>query len=145
MVPSEGIARARLLALLALVTLLAAPGLAAPPEADDAMVVCTRQLEAIGRALAAYQRDKGDLPPNLSDLYPKYVSDPKLFHCPADSTPGSPGHPRVEPDPKLPVSYAYEMSLRPAVFSIFLGPAPDGNGLTWRQQKMAQSAHFGDR
>src|SRR5437879_4166188 len=53
------------------------PGLTAPltPTAvpvDDAAATCTQHLEAIGRALAAYQREKGELPPDLSDLYPHY-------------------------------------------------------------------------
>ena len=51
---------------------------------EDAVAACTQHLQTIGRALAAYQHDNGELPRHLSDLYPKYVADRAVFHCPAD-------------------------------------------------------------
>src|SRR5690242_9268738 len=60
-------------------------------EADAKLDACTAQLQEIGRALAAYERDRHRLPDQLSDLFPDYVKDKKLFHCPADPTEGTPG------------------------------------------------------
>src|SRR5438477_487958 len=77
--------------------------------ADERMDACSKQLETIGKALAAYEKDHGKLPDQLSDLFPRYVSDKRLFHCPADPSPkGAPGRDFAHRDPKMPMSYAYE-------------------------------------
>ena len=61
-------------------------------------------MQAIGRALAAYRRDhQGNLPPHLSDLYPKYLTDKGLLLCPADPNAGS-----ESTDPELPCDYHYD-------------------------------------
>ena len=93
--------RHRRLWLPALLWLAAAPGFAAPAPPGDAVAVCTAHLNAISRALAAYQREKGELPPHLSDLYPQYLTDKSVFHCPADPSPGQPDFGTVA-DPRLP-------------------------------------------
>src|SRR5947209_13961104 len=98
------------LPLLALLVLGVGPGVAAPVPSDDA-ATCTKHLEAIGRALEAYQKEKKELPPHLSDLYPQYLTDKALLHCPADPTAGEPGLEESPKDPNLPTSYLYEMSL----------------------------------
>src|SRR4051812_26288348 len=67
-----------------------APPATAPMDRDAAMEPCTEHLKAIGKALAAYERDHGKLPDQLSDLFPKYVTDKTIFHCPADPTEGDP-------------------------------------------------------
>lgn len=119
---------------------------------DDTVTVCTRQLQVIGEALAAYQRDHGDLPPHLSDLVPRYIADKKLLHCPADPSPGKPsvggkGWPEMKPpaDPTLPISYSYQMGPDPNPRGIFLGPLPAGGAATWRALRMAQRVNYGDR
>src|SRR5437867_2804447 len=85
-------------------------GPAVGAAAQDASVICTRHLEAVGRALAAYQRDVGSLPPHLSDLYPQYLKDEAPLHCPADLSPGTSGVGGGPQDP-VPNSYLYEMTL----------------------------------
>jgi tetratricopeptide (TPR) repeat protein len=132
------------LPLLVVVALGVSSG-AAAATTDDAAAVCTRQLQVIGRALAAYQRDRGELPPHLSDLHPKYVADKRLFHCPADPSPGKPGYAGAATDPGMPISYLYEMSLAKNAAGFMLGPGPQGDSATWRDVKMAQRQYFGDR
>ena len=84
---------------------------AAPDAPDDKMRQCAAQLTTIHNALAAYEKDHGRLPDQLSDLLPKYLPDPNLLHCPADPAPeGTPGRGFAHRDPKLPASYTYEFS-----------------------------------
>jgi peroxiredoxin len=118
---------------------------AKPTKPANPIATCTQHLEAMGRALAAYQRDHRSLPANLSDLYPRYVKDVKLLHCPADHTPGEPGHIGAKPDPNMPISYFYEMSLEKDPAGVLLGPEPQGAYKTWREFKTAQRRYFGDR
>src|SRR4051812_18136461 len=118
-----------------------------PPPATgtkiDTAAACSHHLEAIGRALSAYQKENGKLPPHLSDLSPRYLTDRALFHCPADPSRGEPVAGRA--DPKLPISYLYEMSLEKGPGGLLLGPGPSGPSVTWRAQKLAQRIFFGDR
>lgn len=114
-----------------------------------AETVCTEQLEVIGRALKAYQRDQGELPLHLSDLYPQYVGDVSVFHCPADSSAGGlPGWFRWFPgDPKLRVSYLYEFSAHPAPPgpAVPFSPEQPGEGAALREFKQRACRYFGDR
>lgn len=71
--------------------------------------LCTQQLVEIGKALQAYQKEEGNIPAWLSDLYPKYLKDEKLLLCPADEKLGDPAFSQAK-DPKLPVSYLYEFN-----------------------------------
>jgi CubicO group peptidase (beta-lactamase class C family) len=113
------------------------------------MEQCTRQLQAIGRALAAYECHHGKLPPHLSSLYPEYVTDKAIFHCPADPSMGSPGEDWAPVDPKLPISYLYEMSTDPApeawINQQGLGSRQPGPGATWGDFKLLDRRYFGDR
>ena len=118
---------------------------ASTAAAHAAAITCARHLEAIGRAIDAYQKEKGELPARLSDLYPRYLTDKALLHCPADRSPGEPGYQGVPADPNLPISYLYEMSLEKNPGGLLLGPGPTGESATWRKQKMAQREWFGER
>jgi len=82
----------------------------AEPSPDEKMDACTKHLQVIGKALAAYERDHHKLPDQLSDLYPKYVADKAVFHCPADPSDGEPGRNFAHKDPKMAMSYSYEFS-----------------------------------
>jgi hypothetical protein len=117
---------------------------AGPPTRQEA--TCRHQLQAIHHALFAYRRDHGAFPAYLSDLYPRYLRDRSLFRCPADRSPGSPGNKEVAADPKLPISYDYEMSAgTPKEQSGWvLGPLK-GTSWTHRQFAEAQRLYFGDR
>jgi peroxiredoxin len=139
-------------ALIGLVAILATPALGAPAAPRDAVAQCTRQLQAIGRALAAYQHDHGELPPHLSDLYPRYLTDKKLLHCPADASPGEPGlegkvpAPIAPPaDPRLPISYSYTMStvIPHATFGTPTLESSRGPW-NWRAQMLGQREWYGD-
>jgi hypothetical protein len=135
----------RLLSLsFALLFTAAAPCLGKRPSPPDAAATCTRQLKAIGRALSAYQQARGELPAHLSELYPRYLADRGLVHCPADPSTGAPDFKGAAADPKLSCSYSYEMTTdSTAVHCLLLGPRPAS--MTWRVQKQAQQAYFGDR
>ena len=111
-------------------------------EYNTQVAECKTHLLAIGRALKAYQRDHGKSPALLSDLYPKYISDKRLFHCPVDPTRGT-ATPDWEPnDPKMPISYAYFESTIPNCESRdLLGLGYLHSWSEWHQAMMVQ---FGD-
>src|ERR1051325_9257866 len=48
------------------------------------MAVCLRHFRVIGQAIKAYRRDRHQDPPHLGALYPRYVHDPSVLHCPRD-------------------------------------------------------------
>jgi peroxiredoxin len=130
--------------LLGIWALAASPGRGAPAASTDAVATCTHHLMAISHALAAYRRDNGAFPPYLSDLYPKYLPDRALLHCPADRSPGSPGDKDVAADPKLPISYIYDMSIgRPRTWGWVLGPLKSASN--HREFTLAQRVYFGER
>lgn len=70
---------------------------------------CIQHLMEIGNALKAYQKDHGDFPLWLSDMYPDYLTDEKILICSADKAAGSPAF-SSNKDPKLAVSYDYQLS-----------------------------------
>jgi len=55
------------------------------------MAKCRSQLHQFDIALKTYSIDYGDLPPWLSNLYPKTISNEKMFLCPSDRTNGKDG------------------------------------------------------
>jgi D-alanyl-D-alanine carboxypeptidase len=132
---------------MALALMLRAEGLWAAAPSNEAVVVCTRQLQAIGRALDAYQRDHGELPPHLSDLYPGYVDDLKVFDCPADASHSGARPDGAATDPGRPTSYVYEMSADPAPDGLArgLGTQRPRQGATRREVRMLDRVSFGDR
>ena len=70
--------------------------------------ICTQNLIAIGRSIQAYHNENGDYPEWLSDLHhPKYMPNPDVLLCPADSGGGKALFSR-NIDPKMPVSYGYQ-------------------------------------
>ena len=69
--------------------------------------ICTQNLLVIGGAIQAYEKEHSDLPEWLSDLHPKYLPDPNILICPADTSGGKAGYP-LNVDPKMSVSYGYE-------------------------------------
>jgi hypothetical protein len=117
---------------------------AQPSPAEAEIAACSRHLQALGKALAAYRRDRGEYPDHLSDLLSRYVTDRALLRCPADRTSGTPGYRGAASEPGLACSYSYEMSTDPAgVHCYRLGPRPAGR--SWRAQKEAQQVNFGER
>ena len=69
--------------------------------------ICKHNLEVIGKAIQAYEKENGDYPNWLSDLYPKYIEDPQVLLCPSDQIGGKPIF-YTNTDPKMPVSYGYQ-------------------------------------
>jgi beta-lactamase regulating signal transducer with metallopeptidase domain/tetratricopeptide (TPR) repeat protein len=132
---------------------VAESGVPADPAAEAAMLRCTEQLREIGQAMQAYRRDHGELPAHLTDLFPRYVTDLKLFHCPADPTGGSPrlsddfADDIAPPADPRPVSYAYYVSpVVPRVnFGGLGGPLAPHADRSWRGQMLAMREQFGDR
>jgi len=80
-------------------------------ESDRA--VCIRQLEKVHQAIQAYRRDHKDLPNFLSDLVPKYISDPDLLVCPITRKTKRTHSVEHLKDPKMPLVYLYEFSPLP--------------------------------
>ncbi|MDE0399390.1 MAG: redoxin domain-containing protein [Candidatus Poribacteria bacterium] len=68
---------------------------------------CTQNLVAIGKALQTYKKEHGDFPQWLSELHPKYLTNPDALICPADEDQGVPIL-TYNTDPNLPVSYNYD-------------------------------------
>jgi D-alanyl-D-alanine carboxypeptidase len=112
---------------------------------EETIQACTDHLQAISRALDAYESDHKELPPRLADLYPQYLSERDVLRCPGDTTPAKPDADAVAQEP-LPDSYAYEMSTEKAPEGgAILGPTRPGPEATWRERKQAQQVHFGER
>jgi hypothetical protein len=133
-------------------------GTTLPKRASDVSLpesaeVCAFHLRQIGKALAAYRHDHGQLPAHLSDLYPRYVTNKAVFHCPADPTPGTAGFYGVDGTGSgaFPSSYLYEMTTdrMGRLGYVWLGTEVRGYDATpkasWRETRTAQSLHFGDR
>jgi len=49
-------------------------------------VGCVNNMKTIAQAVENFQADYKTTPTNLSDLYPQYVTNEKVFKCPADRT-----------------------------------------------------------
>ena len=83
-----------------------------PEQQAKNIEICTQNLIAIGKSIQAYQKENGDYPEWLSDLYhPKYLPDPDVLICPGDRNGGKALFaPNI--DPRMPVSYGYQF--RPA-------------------------------
>lgn len=120
------------------------PAVAAGPEA--AVTTCTGHLLVISRAQDAYRRDHGELPPHLSELYPRYLADKGVLHCPNDASPGRAGfEANGIADPKLPNSYLCQMTTDPRPFGTWwLGPGHNGEKGSFRHDLMLLRANFGD-
>ena len=69
--------------------------------------ICTQNLVAIGKAVEAYKKERGDFPEWLSDLHPKHLVDANTLICPADEEGGKTIF-SLNTDPKMPVSYGYQ-------------------------------------
>lgn len=119
--------------------------------ADHQMDECAKHLQAIGVALAAYERDHHKLPDQLSDLFPQYIKDKSIFHCPADPSEGSPGRSFGHKDPKMPMSYSYEFSADDSHgLPAPLGPhpKPDRTGGGWGSDRLLNTwlgQYWGDQ
>ena len=68
---------------------------------------CAQNLIAIGKALQTYEKEHANFPEWLSELHPKYLTNPDALICPADADRGVPIL-SYNIDPNLPVSYNYD-------------------------------------
>jgi len=106
---------------------------------------CMNNLDAIGKAILAYRDDhNGEMPDWISELYPKYLQDPKILLCPADKTGGSPAVYTTYKDPKMPCSYLYEFNPMkfPQEGGLFEMNPP--KNLTYKERKTIELKYFGD-
>ena len=76
-------------------------------QIDENVEICKQHLIEIGKAIQAYQKEHGDFPQWLSDLYPKYLPKANLLICLADGLGGRTVF-ASNRDPKMPVSYGYQ-------------------------------------
>ncbi len=78
-----------------------------PGQAQQNVEICKHHLLEIGKAIQAYQKEHGEFPEWLSDLYPKYLPNADTLLCPADEDGGKPYY-LVNTDPKMSMSYDYQ-------------------------------------
>ncbi len=78
-----------------------------PVKVQQNVEICEQHLHEIGKAIQAYQKEHGDFPEWLSDLYPKYLPDADSLLCPADED-GGKTYFLVNADPKMSMSYDYQ-------------------------------------
>src|SRR5690349_8947946 len=84
-----------------------------PLQSGADIAACKVQLNKIYEAMQQYQKKHRKLPNWLSDLYPEFIRDPKVFICPLAESRGDlqTGRDEVRDevflDPVLPISYAY--------------------------------------
>lgn len=107
--------------------------------ADSGKERCTRNLNAIYKAIQAYRADHKDIPGWLSDLVPKYLTDPNLLVCPNSKESGQVVNFGLA-DPKLSTSYIYEFC-DVAIPKTFSG----GVDRTMKEWKMRQMEIVGPR
>lgn len=61
------------------------------------MIKCSNNIRLISLALHMYAADHNeDFPPDLKTLYPDYIRDEKVFHCPAGGLAGTAQKPDYE-------------------------------------------------
>ena len=97
---------------LSLLISLAYAEVATPAETEQHeknIELCTQNLLTIGKAVESYQKEHGDFPMWLSDLYPKHLAEESALICPSDKEGGKPIYTR-NADPEMPVSYSYELN-----------------------------------
>jgi len=89
-----------LLVVIVIISILAALLLPAFQKAKESSRVasCTNNLHQFSVALNVYRVEYDDLPPWLSNLYPKYITDKKIYICPNDESRGADGG-RPDRDP----------------------------------------------
>lgn len=94
---------------------------------------CIRNLEQIYSAIEAYQAEHKDLPDWISDLVPKYISDPAILVCPVCRRTGKTEAGALA-DPKLPSSYLFEFC--PLPLGREAPMAPTRTRRDWKRRQM---------
>ncbi|MBM4081032.1 MAG: DUF1559 domain-containing protein [Planctomycetes bacterium] len=81
-----GFTLVELLVVIVIISLLMAILLPAFSQAREKsrQALCTNHLRQLGHAIELYRIAFDDLPPWLSTLYPKYISDHRVYLCPSD-------------------------------------------------------------
>jgi uncharacterized GH25 family protein len=97
-----------------------------------------QHMKQIYDALMAFKKDKGQLPDWLSDLFPKYLTDPEVLVSPVEKATGESRLFGYD-DPKMKTSYIYEFG---GAMSGRKGN--DGKTLTMREWKKIQMESFGE-
>ncbi|MEO6784700.1 MAG: carboxypeptidase-like regulatory domain-containing protein [Chthoniobacteraceae bacterium] len=80
---------------------------AASEEEEKAQTIA--QMSKVWEALMAFKKDRGQYPDYLSDLVPRYISDPDALVSPTEKRPGRHGD-NGQTDPKFRTSFCYEFS-----------------------------------
>jgi hypothetical protein len=119
----------RPIALILCVWALSAPSQArAQTGADRDRIECEGNLRLVWEAIQEYRREHKDVPHSLSELSPKYISDPAPLICPVARREGK----RQARDPRT--SYLYEFSLKP----ITLSPTVTRTQREWKRRQMGR-------
>jgi len=115
-------------------------------EREGQKKACMENLNAIGKAIDAYRADhEGEIPNWLSELYPKYLQDPKILLCPADETGGTPAGAIAYKEPKMPCSYLYDFNPLKYSGGLSLFDKNPPESYTYREGKRLQLKYFGHR
>lgn len=143
-----GFSLAELLVTISIIAILAAillPVLASAKRKSKESA-CLGNLRQIGLALQLYRDNYDDrLPQRLSSLYPAFIQEEKIFHCPLDPKVGKhDGTERLEGNLFLPsgVSYTWVPGWEKAIEWGWWNPWPDyGNG-KWHDMTPISECHW---
>jgi len=107
-----------------------------PSTDKNDSTACKKNLEKIGVAIAAYQKDHKDVPNWLNELLPKYLADTNLLVCPVTTHTGLQSAFGLL-DPKIYSSYLYEFTPTP-IPEVVKGafPGPSMTMAEWKRQQM---------
>jgi prepilin-type N-terminal cleavage/methylation domain-containing protein len=139
---------AELLVVVAVVAILAAilfPVLVGAKKRSGE-ATCINQLRQVGAALQVYRNSNGDeLPHYLSDIYPEFLQDSRLFQCPLDPLSGKrEGTDRLEGSDRLKsgVSYTWVPNWKNAIDWGWWQPWPDRGPGKWTEQTPVSECHW---
>lgn len=107
---------------------------------------CIQYLKQIGAALQFYRGDYDDkMPERLSHLFPTYVNEPNVFHCPSDPKAGKyAGTDRLEGTRFLPtgVSYTWVPMWHAAIEWGWWNPWPNRGTGKWGDLTPVSECHW---
>jgi hypothetical protein len=116
-----------LVRIVLLMALALGSALRADEDGENAKQAEVARMKKIWEAIQAYKKANGEIPPQLSDLVPKFLEDKSLLVSPLEKD--GPNDGSLNNDTKLPTSYSYEFR--------------SGKGTASKETKSLQMEEFG--